>query len=48
MPPHVPYGLRGLPEVKPTYEVGTHMRHSYDVSMRWMVICENEVPRGAY
>jgi hypothetical protein len=49
MPPHVPYGLRGLPfRLWPkTSKVGTPMRRSYFVPMRWMVIYEYEVPGGA-
>jgi hypothetical protein len=31
----------------PTSEVGTPMRRSYVVPMRWMVIYGYEVPRGA-
>jgi hypothetical protein len=52
MPPHVPCGLRGLlarlwPKCNPASGVGTLMRRSYVVSMRWMVIYEYEVPGGA-
>jgi hypothetical protein len=50
IPPHVVYGLCGLPvvaEVLPTSEVGTPMRRSYVVVMRWMVIYGYEVPGGA-
>jgi hypothetical protein len=52
MPPHVRLwtSLSSLPvvaEVLPTSEVGTPMRRSYVVGMRWMVICGYEVPGGA-
>jgi hypothetical protein len=30
------------------FEVGTLMRRSYGVPMRWMLIYEDEVPGGAY
>jgi hypothetical protein len=47
MPPHVPYGLHGLPSrLWPTSEVGTPMRCSYVVSMRWMVIWIWSTRRG--
>jgi hypothetical protein len=34
-------------EVKPTSEVGTHMRRGYVDPIRWMVIYEYRVPGGA-
>jgi hypothetical protein len=45
MPPHVPYGLRGLPsrlwpKCNRLLRFGTPMRRSYVVPMRWMVIYE--------
>jgi hypothetical protein len=36
------------PEVYPTSEVGTPMRRSYVVPMRWMVIYKYGVPGGAF
>jgi hypothetical protein len=39
--------LQVVAEVWPTSEVGTPMRRSYVVRMRWMVIHEFEVPGGA-
>jgi hypothetical protein len=39
--------LSVVAEVVPTSEVGTPMRRSYVVPMRWMVIYEYEVPGGA-
>jgi hypothetical protein len=50
VPPHVPYGLRGLPSwLWPmcNFEVGTPMRRSYVVPVRWIVIYGYEVPGGA-
>jgi hypothetical protein len=51
MPPHVRHGLSGLPpgcgRSVTDFEVGTPMRRSYVVPMRWMVIHEYEVPGGA-
>jgi hypothetical protein len=40
MPPHVPYGLRGL-------HSRLWLKCNYVVPMRWMVIYEYEVPGGA-
>jgi hypothetical protein len=45
MPPHVPYGLHGLPS-RLWPKVGTPMRRSFVVPMRLMVIYEYEVPGG--
>jgi hypothetical protein len=48
MPPHVPYGLRGLPsQLWPKCNRLLRMGRSYVVPMRWMVIYEYEVPGGA-
>jgi hypothetical protein len=48
MPPHVRHGLRGLPPGRGwTSEVGTPMRRSYVVWIRWMDIYGYEVPGGA-
>jgi hypothetical protein len=49
MPPHVPYGLRGLPsrlwpKCNQLLRLG---RPSFVVRLRWMVIHEYEVPGGA-
>jgi hypothetical protein len=48
MPPHVPYGLRGLPSrlwLKCNWLL--RLGRIYIVLMRWMVIYEYEVPGGA-
>jgi hypothetical protein len=47
MPPHFPYGLRGLPSLLWPKCNRTLMRRSYVVTVRWMVIYEYEVPGGA-
>jgi hypothetical protein len=43
MPPHVPYGLRGLPS-RLWPKCNRRLRRSYVVTVRWMVIYEYEIP----
>jgi hypothetical protein len=49
LPPHVSYGLRAFRfrSWPKRNWLGMPMRRSYVVPMRWMVICEYEVPGGA-